>query len=121
MTLKQSTKATADWDTLPATVKTYLTAQAAGEDARVLSAFTADAVVTDEGRDNVGRTQIEAWLNGPAGEYTYTTEFAGASSVDGQTVDVRQRLEGNFPGGVADLHYRFSLDGELSSRLVIEP
>jgi hypothetical protein len=32
-----------------------------------------------------------------------------------------QHLEGDFPGGVADLHFRFALDGALISRLVIEP
>ncbi|WP_308212834.1 hypothetical protein [Mycolicibacterium arenosum] len=42
----------------------------------------------------MGREQIEAWL----------------------TVDVLQRLEGDFPGGVADLHYRFAVDDELISR-----
>ena len=39
----------------------------------------------------------------------------------GTTVDVEQHLEGDFPGGVADLHYRFTLDGALIDRLVIEP
>ena len=37
------------------------------------------------------------------------------------TIVVGQHLEGNFPGGVADLHYRFTLDGALIARLVIEP
>jgi hypothetical protein len=32
-----------------------------------------------------------------------------------------QHLEGDFPGGVADLHFRFALDGALISQLVIEP
>ncbi|MET0900197.1 MAG: hypothetical protein ABWY45_19985 [Mycobacterium sp.] len=57
-----------------------------------------------------GLQQIEAWLTGPASEYTYTTEF-----------DVVQRLEGNVPGGVADLHFRFFLDGGLIGCLVMEP
>jgi hypothetical protein len=41
--------------------------------------------------------------------------------MDPAHVDVLQRLEGDFPGGVADLHYRFTLDGDLISGLVIEP
>lgn len=32
-----------------------------------------------------------------------------------------QRLDGDFPGGVADLHYRFTLADGLISRLAIEP
>ncbi|WP_199580368.1 hypothetical protein [Blastococcus sp. TBT05-19] len=30
-------------------------------------------------------------------------------------------VEGDFPGGVADLRYRFSTDGDLSAELVIAP
>lgn len=87
----------------------------------MLDTFTADAVVIDEGHDHGGREQIEAWLTGPASEFTYTTEFKSAATAGADNVDVLQRLEGNFPGGVADLHYRFTLDGALISRLVIEP
>jgi hypothetical protein len=121
MTIHHSTNAPTSWDALPETIKTYLTAHDNGENARVLDTFTADAVVTDEGHDEAGREQIEAWLNGPAGEFTYTTQFISATTLDADRVDVLQRLEGNFPGGVADLYYRFTLVGALISRLVIEP
>lgn len=121
MTLHHRKNTQSEWDALPEIVKTYLTAHATGKDSRVLAVFTADAVVTDEGHDHVGHDRIDAWLNGPAGEYTYTTEFTSATVVDTENVDVLQRLKGNFPGGVADLHYRFTLDGALVSRLVIEP
>lgn len=126
MTLHDSKNAPTPWDALPTTIKTYLTAQAAGEDGRVLSAFTTDAVVTDEGHDHVGHEQIAAWLTGAASEFSYTTEFTSATSTsatgaDADTVDVLQHLEGNFPGGVADLHFRFAMDGALIRRLVIEP
>jgi hypothetical protein len=111
---------TTEWDALPDTVKTYLTARAAREDDRALATFTADAVVTDEGRDYTGRDEIGAWLTASVSEYTFTTEFTGATTTD-TTVDVGQHLEGDFPGGVADLHFRFALDGASISRLVIEP
>ena len=67
-----------------------------------------------------GRDEIGAWLSASAGEYTYTSEFTGATTTD-TTIDVGQHLEGDFPGGVADLHFRFTLDGASISRLVIEP
>lgn len=35
--------------------------------------------------------------------------------------DEIQHLEGNFPGGTADLHYRFAFAGDRIARLVIEP
>jgi hypothetical protein len=109
------------WDALPASIKTYLAANAAREDGRALETFSPDAVVTDEGHDHVGRRQIEAWLTGAASEYIVTTTFTSATVVDADTVDVLQHLEGDFPGGVADLHFRFGMTGELIDRLVIEP
>ena len=111
---------TTEWDALPDTVKTFMTALDDRQDDLALTTFTPDAAVTDEGRDYTGRDEIGAWLTAAVSEYTYTTKFTGATTTD-TTVDVEAHLEGNFPGGVADLHYRFTLDGALISRLVIEP
>lgn len=109
-----------DWDALPDTVKTFMTALDAGEVDRVLTTLTPDAVVTDEGHDYKGHDDIGSWIATAAGEYTYIAAFTGAITTT-TGVDVGQHLEGDFPGGVADLHYRFTLDGALISRVVIEP
>jgi hypothetical protein len=111
---------TTEWDALPDTIKTFMTTLSTPADGRALATFTPDAVVTDEGRNYTGRDEIGTWLTASAGEYTYTSEFTGATTTD-TTIDVGQHLEGNFPGGVADLHFRFTLDGASISRLVIEP
>ena len=60
-------------------------------------------------------------LTKSAGEHTYTTEFAGAPRDGGTGWDIVQHLEGDFPGGSVDLHYRFTLDGDHITRLVLEP
>lgn len=39
---------TTEWDALPDTIKTFMTALNTPEDGRAVAAFTADAVVTDE-------------------------------------------------------------------------
>ncbi|GAA2536164.1 nuclear transport factor 2 family protein [Mycolicibacterium diernhoferi] len=104
----------ADPPDLPEAVTTYLNAP---DTATALTAFTADATVTDEGRDHHGTEEIRAWMTRAASEYTYTTEFLGVAG----DLDIVQRLEGNFPGGVVDLHYRFTMAGPLIARLVIEP
>jgi hypothetical protein len=109
------------WDELPAAVTTYLTAHRSGNRETAIEAYAVDAVVTDEGRTYRGREEIRAWLGRAAGEYTYTTEFTGATRIGEAQFDVVQHLEGDFPGGVADLHFRFTLDGRSISRLVIEP
>jgi hypothetical protein len=40
---------------------------------------------------------------------------------DEDTWLVVNHLEGDFPGGVVDLRYRFALSGDLISELVIAP
>jgi hypothetical protein len=111
---------TPEWDTLPDTVKTFMTALDAREVDRALDTLATDAVVTDEGRDYAGTDEIGDWLATAGSEYIYTAAFTGATTTDAG-VDLTQHLEGNFPGGVADLHYRFTLDGAVIRRLVIEP
>lgn len=115
---------TTDWDALPDNITTFMTALDARETDRALATLTPDAVVTDEGHDYTGHADIETWVATAASEYTYTTEITGSTVLEGQagpSIDVTQHLEGDFPGGVADLHYRFTLDGALISRVVIEP
>src|SRR5690349_3353823 len=111
---------TTNWDALPDTVRTFMTALDAREVDQALATLRTDAVVTDEGHDYAGHEAIGSWIATAASEYTYTTEFTGATTTDAG-VDVGQHLEGDFPGGVADLHYRFTLDGAAISRVVIEP
>ena len=109
------------WDALPAAVTTYLTSHRFRDTAAALGTFADDASVTDEGHVHRGRTEIGAWLADAGSEFTYTTEFVDAVRVGPSGYDVRQRLEGDFPGGVADLHYRFTLADGLIVGLVIEP
>lgn len=111
---------TQDWDALPETVRTFMTALDTREVDRVLATLATNAVVTDEGHDYEGHDAIGAWVATAAAEYTYTTDFTGATTTDAG-VEVGQHLEGDFPGGVADLRYRFTLDGTVISQVVIEP
>ena len=117
MTTENSEATVIGWDELPEPITTYLVAHAGRDAGGALAAFTTHA----EGRDHRGRAEIEAWLNSSAGAYSYTTEFTGANALDTTSFDVVQHLEGDFPGGVADLHYRFPLEDGRISRLVIEP
>jgi ketosteroid isomerase-like protein len=117
----QDQSTSASWDELPAVITTYLLAHRDRDLDTAIGAFAADAVVTDEGRTHRGRAEIRAWLGGAASTYTYTTTFTGAVATGAARFDVTQHLEGDFPGGTADLHYRFALDGPAITRLVIEP
>jgi ketosteroid isomerase-like protein len=120
-TVDQSKGTGTSWDELPAAITTYLTAHQAQDVTTAIRTFAGDAVVTDEGRTHRGQQEIRSWLAHAAGEYTFTTEFTGATRIGDAHFDVVQHLEGDFPGGAVDLHYRFTLDGGSIVRLVIEP
>ncbi|MCF3103199.1 nuclear transport factor 2 family protein [Streptomyces roseoverticillatus] len=108
-------------DALPEVITRYLAAHRDHDTATALSAFHSDATVTDEGKTHRGAPAIETWLNRSSSEYTYTIELTSAQKVDTDHYVATHHLEGNFPGGVVDLHYRFTLDGGLIENLVIEP
>lgn len=109
-------------DALPSAVRTFVAAHQAHDRETELSCFAEDATVTDEGHTHTGLAELRAWLGKAESEYAYTTEVTGATSTDETHHDVVHHLEGDFPGGVVDLHFRFVLaaDGRIAS-LVIEP
>lgn len=111
-----------DPQALPSAVSRYLrlTGEVADRAAAVTT-FAADAHVEDEGIDHHGRDAVRAWLTTAASEYTYTTTFVGQSQEEPDRWTIGVRLEGDFPGGVADLRYRFTVRDGLISDLVIAP
>lgn len=107
---------------LPPTVVRYLEAQRGPEGrAAVGDAFSADAHVRDEGIDHDGRDAIREWLSTAASEYTYTTTFTGQRHERPDRWVIAARLEGDFPGGVADLRFVFTVRSDLIADLVIAP
>jgi hypothetical protein len=86
-----------------------------------LATFAPTATVHDEDQVWAGTTEIRTWLTKTSIEYTYTRTLLGAETTADGSWDVRSRLEGNFPGNVVDLHYRFELAGEQILSLTIAP
>jgi ketosteroid isomerase-like protein len=108
-------------DELPDVVARYLTAHRGRDTTTALATFTDDATVTDDGRSYSGIPDIRDWLNRSSTEYTYTIELIAAHKTDATHYTATNRLEGNFPGGLVDLRYRFSLrDGHIE-HLTIAP
>ncbi|MGW0514540.1 nuclear transport factor 2 family protein [Streptomyces olivaceoviridis] len=106
-------------DLLPATVREFFAAHVV-RDADTASSFLAeDAVVVDQGETFRGREEAHAFLRDAGSEFEYTTEQIGAHRVDDAHWVVTVRLEGTFPGGVAELDYRFALRDDLITELVI--
>ena len=101
------------------TIRTYLDAHAADDHERALQTFSPTAVVTDQGQTFRGTADVDRFLREAGSEYTYTSEERGAEQVDDEHWVVAIHLEGDFPGGVADLRYRFTLVDDLITELAI--
>jgi hypothetical protein len=108
-------------DQLPAPISSYLVAHRARDLDTAAGYYTEDAIAVDEGRAYRGRQQIRDWLATAASEYTYTIELTGARRLDDEHYVAIHHLEGNFPGGVADLQFTFTLREGRISALTIEP
>jgi predicted acyl esterase len=106
---------------LPAVVTTYQGAHDRHDVDAALATFAQDAVVHDEDEDWVGRDRIRQWLVKTSTEYTFTRTLLDVEPVGTDSWLVRNRLEGNFPGGIVDLRYDFTVDQGLISRLSIAP
>jgi ketosteroid isomerase-like protein len=106
-------------DALPITIRDFLAAHIV-HDADTASSFLAeDAVVVDQAETFQGRDKVHAFLRDAGSEFEYTTEQIGARQVADDHWVVTLRLEGTFPGGVAELDYRFALREGLIADLVI--
>ena len=106
---------------LPDVVADYQDAHDRGDVEGALAAFTSTASVKDDGREYHGPDEIRDWLARASTEFTYTRTLTGATAIDGESWLVTNHLEGNFPGGVVDLRYRFVLAHGLIVDLEIAP
>jgi ketosteroid isomerase-like protein len=104
----------------PQVIATYLKAADERDAETLVACFTPGATVLDEGRTYRGPDEIRRWrTEGPAAQFDYTTTIT-ASDRDGPAgYRVEAHVEGNFPGGVADLRYHFLLAGDEISELKI--
>jgi SnoaL-like domain len=106
-------------ETTPDVITRYLRA-ADERNANALAAcFTADGTVIDEGATYVGHDAIVGWREGALSKWRYTTAVLRTESVGAHEHLVSVHIEGDFPGGVADLTYRFLTEGGLISSLSI--
>ncbi len=105
----------------PQVIRRYLEAHDRRDPDASLSAFAPDAHVLDDGRDYYGLEAIRDWLARASTEFTFTRTFLEASAESPNRWLVRNRLEGNFPGGVVELRYRFTLVDGLITDLAIVP
>jgi ketosteroid isomerase-like protein len=106
---------------LPDVIHRYFEAHDRRDADAALSAFAHDAHVLDDGHDYQGLDAIRDWVARASTQFTYTRTFLDASAEAPNLWLVRNRLEGNFPGGVVDLRYRFMLVDGLIADIAIVP
>ena len=87
---------------IPPVIASYFAAQNKHDTSAMLACFSADAVVTDEGRDRRVHTEV---LKGGGTPTTWTATV---------------RLTGTFPGSPIEVPYRFSLKGGKIASLQID-
>ena len=103
---------------LPQPVLNYLAAVKAQDTEMFALCFADDARVHDEGRDYKGLDAITAWMKETQTKYKYAIEPLDAS-VSGNTVKLRARLTGDFPGSPVDLDFTFMLANDKIASLEI--
>lgn len=108
-------------ETVPSIIETYLAAAQANDIDGMVATFTEGARVVDESRTHVGRDGIRKWREGVASAYQFTSEIRESTPDGPGRFLVKAHLEGNFPGGVVDLAYRFTLSDGLIEELQIAP
>ena|SRR5947209_1546092 len=101
-------------------VTRYFEADARRDIDAIVALFTNEAVVVDEGQTYHGTAEIRSWQEGAASKYQYSTEVSGTQPLGEESYLVTGRLTGNFPGGTAELQWRFTVQNDLISRLEIE-
>lgn len=104
---------------LPAPVASFF-AHESNDPQAVARCFSEDAVVRDEGQQHRGRSAIAAWNADVVRKYQFKSEPLAAET-SGAATTVTARVSGSFPGSPVQLRFRFTVAGELISRLEIAP
>ncbi len=87
----------------------------------IVALFSIDATVVDEGETRHGIAEIRAWQIGPASKYTYTTQILDTVALAPERYRITGRLTGDFPGGIAELKWDFTVAAGRITRLAIAP
>lgn len=117
--MNHATDTTVQPDELPAAVRLFLAAHAARDVDVAARGFTEDAVVVDQDETYAGSERVLDFLRSAGSEFTYTTDLVEARRLDETHWTVLNRIEGDFPGNVADLTYRFTVVAGRISELTI--
>src|SRR5213083_2644514 len=100
-------------------INDYVTASNAHDVKSILSCFSDDAVVHDEGETLHGKKAIEGWIAKTIEKYKFQFKPLSAKEDDGEVV-VSVEVSGTFPGSPVALDYHFKIENEKILSLVID-
>jgi ketosteroid isomerase-like protein len=103
---------------LPTPVSNYFKAVNAQDVDAMLSSFSDDASVRDEGQEMNGRAAIREWIDDTTRKYRVTLMPTGVHQADERTI-VTAQVSGTFPGSPVEVRYHFTITGEKIGRLEI--
>lgn len=99
---------------LPESIAVYFDAENRHAPELVPLCFSPDALVRDEKTTRHGVADIQEWILETAKKYQHSIEPL-SSTGGGDSITVRGRLAGPFPGSPIELNFRFVLrDGKIS-------
>jgi ketosteroid isomerase-like protein len=104
---------------LPRVIKEYIDASNAHDVKDVVSCFSDDALVQDEGKDFRGKKTIEDWVVKTIEKYKFRFKPLGVKSDDAEIV-VSVEVSGTFPGSPVSPDYHFTIEGGKIRSLAIE-
>jgi hypothetical protein len=104
---------------LPRIIQEYLRASNNHEVGSILSCFSEDAVVRDEGEELRGREAIEGWIVKTVEKYKFHFTPLGIKDNDAEVV-VAVEVSGTFDGSPVTLDYHFAIGNDKISSLTVE-
>jgi ketosteroid isomerase-like protein len=104
---------------LPRIIQEYLDASNAHDVKSILSCFSDDALVHDEGKDFRGKNMIEGWIVKTIEKYKFHFKQLSVKS-DDATVVVSVEVSGTFPGSPVSPDYRFTIESDKIRSLAIK-
>ena len=103
----------------PPVVSRFLKAEEDRDFDAYAACFLPDGVVLDEGKTHIGRSEIAGWLQAAADGPDFTSAVSARESLGRDAYKVVHHLEGDFPGGVAELDFLFALRDDQIAALMI--
>ena len=108
-------------ESTPDVISRYLRAADRKEIEALASCFAPEGIVVDEGITYRGHDQIVGWRQSLASTWEYTSALRRVEPAGPGEWNASVHIEGNFPGGQADLTYSFIVvDDKVSALSIVE-